>query len=131
MPKSTDKAISEDSSKAATDAATKMLELQTETLNNLAAQFVKTVNYSNEVNEIVSRKIIDLTAQQSAAASSAQEEFNKMGSGTSMPTDMNALTKMQQQYADFAMRHWTDTANRNAEWSKDLVARVMGVSLPK
>ena len=131
MPKSTDKAISEDSSKAATDAATKMLELQTETLNNLAAQFVKTVNYSNEVNEIVSRKIIDLTAQQSAAASSAQEEFNKMGSGTSMPTDMNALTKMQQQYADFAMRHWTDTANRNSEWSKDLVARIMGVSLPK
>ena len=131
MPKSTDKAISEDSSKAATDAAGKMLEVQSETLNNLAAQFAKTVNYSTQVNEIVSRKIIDLTTQQSAAASSAQEEFSKIVSGASMPADMNALTKMQQQYADAAMRHWTETAKRSAEWSKDLVARIMDISLPK
>ena len=131
MPKSTDKAISEDSSKAESDTARKMLELQTETVNNLAAQFVKTINYSTEVSEIVNRKIVDLASQQSAAASSAQEEFSKIGSGTSMATDIDTLTKMQQQYADFAMRHWTDTANRNAEWSKDLVARIMGVSLPK
>ena len=131
MPKSTDKAISDDSSKVATDAAGKMLELQSETLNNLAAQFVKTVNYSTEVNEIVSRKIVDLSAQQSAAVSSAQEEFSKIISGASMPADMNALAKMQQQYADAAMRHWTETAKRNAEWSKDLVMRIMDVSLPK
>jgi hypothetical protein len=131
MPKSTDKAISDDSSKVATDAAGKMLELQSETLNNLAAQFVKTVNYSTEVNEIVSRKIVDLSAQQSAAVSSAQEEFSKIISGASMPADMNALAKMQQQYADAAMRHWTETAKRNSEWSKDLVARIMDVSLPK
>ena len=131
MPKSTDKAISDDSSKVATDAAGKMLELQSETLNNLAAQFVKTVNYSTEVNEIVSRKIVDLSAQQSAAVSSAQEEFSKIISGASMPADMNPLAKMQQQYADAAMRHWTETAKRNAEWSKDLVMRIMDVSLPK
>jgi len=131
MPKPTDKAISEDSSKVVTDAAGKMLEMQTETLNNLAAQFVKTVNYSTEFNEIVGRKIVDLSAQQRAAASSAQEEFSKIGSGASLPTDMNALAKMQQQYADVAMRHWTETAKRNAEWSKDLIARIMDVSLPK
>jgi hypothetical protein len=131
MPKSTDKVISEDSSKAATDAASKMLEMQTETMNNLAAQFFKTVNYSTEVNEIVSRKIVDLTTQQSAAASSAQDEFSKIISGASMPADMNALTKMQQQYADVAMRHWNETAKRNAEWSKDLVARIIDVSMPK
>ncbi len=131
MPKVTDKAIPEDTNKTVSDTAGKMLELQSETLNNLAAQFVKTVNYSTEINEIVSRKIVDLSAQQSAAASSAQEEFSKMVSGSSMPADMNALAKMQQQYADAAMRHWTETARRSVEWSKDLVARIMDVSLPK
>jgi hypothetical protein len=131
MPKSTEKATHEDSSSAASDAAEKMLKMQTETLNNLAAQFVKTVNYSTEVSEIVSRKIVDLTTQQSAAASSAQEEFSKIASGASMPADINALAKMQQQYADAAMRHWTETAKRSADWSKDLVARIMDVSLPK
>ncbi len=131
MPKSTDKAASENSSKVSTDSAGKMFEMQTETMNNLAAQFVKTVNYSTEVNEIVSRKIVDLATQQSAAASSAQEEFSKIVSGASMSADMNALAKMQQQYADAAMRHWTETAKRSAEWSKDLVAQIMDVSLPK
>jgi hypothetical protein len=131
MPKSVDKATHEETTSAISDATGKMLELQTETLNNLAAQFVKTVKYSTEVSEIVSRKMVDLTNQQSAAASSAQEEFSKMVSGASMPSDMNALTKMQQQYADVVMRHWTETAKRSAEWSKDLVARIMDVSLPK
>ena len=131
MPKLTDKAAHEDSNSAVTDTADKMLKMQTETLNKIAAQFVKTVNYSTEVNEIVNRKIIDLNTQQSAAASSAQEEFNKIVSGASMPADMNALAKMQQQYADAAMRHWTEAAKRNAEWSKDLVSRIMDVSLPK
>ena len=131
MPKVTDKAIPEDTNKTATDTASKMMELQTEALNNLAAQFVKTVNYSTEVHEIVSRKIVDLSAQQSAAVSSAQEEFSKIVSSASMPADMNALAKMQQQYADAAMRHWTETAKRSAEWSKDLVMRIMDVSLPK
>ena len=131
MPKSTDKALAEDATTALNGATSKMLELQTETLNNLAAQFVKTVNYSTEVSEIVNRKIVDLAAQQSAAATAAQEAFSKINSGGSMPTDMHAISKMQQQYADIAMRHWTDTAKRNAEWSKDLVARIMGVSMPK
>ena len=131
MTKSTDKTISADSSKATTDAAGKLFELQTEILNNLAAQVVKTVNYSTEVNEIVNRKIVDLNTQQSAAASSAQAEFSQIVSGASMPADMNAFAKMQQQYADAAMRHWTEVAKRNAEWSKDLVARIMDVSLPK
>ena len=131
MPKPTYKATREDSSSAVTDAADKMLKMQTETLNNMAAQFVKTVNYSTEVNEILSRKMVDLNTQQSAAASSAQEEFSKIISGASMPSDMNALAKMQKQYADTAVRHWTETAKRNAEWSKDLVARIMEVSLPK
>jgi hypothetical protein len=129
MPKPTDKA--EESKKTVDDAAGKILDMQTDTLNKLAAQFVKTVNYSTEVNEIVSRKIVDLTTQQSAAATSAQEEFSKIVSVGSMPADMNALVRMQQQYADAAMRHWTETAKRNAEWSKDLVARIMDVSLPK
>lgn len=131
MPKPTEKATREDSNSAVTDAADQMLKMQTETLNNMAAQFVKTVNYSTEVNEILSRKMVDLNTQQSAAASSAHEEFSKMISGASVPADMNALAKMQQQYADSAMRHWTETAKRNAEWSKDLVARIMEVSLPK
>ena len=131
MPKSTDKAISEGASKAATDAKGKMLELQTEILNNLAAQFVKTVNYSTEVNEIVGRKIVDLTHQQSVAASSAQEELSKIASGGNLPTDLNAMVRLQQQYADTAMRHWTETAKRNAEWSKDLVTQIMQVPMPK
>lgn len=131
MPKSIDKATPEDSKSEMSDAAGKMLELQFETLNNLASQFVKTVNYSTEVSEIVSRKIVALTIQQSSAVSSAHEEFAKMLSSITAPADMNGLMKMQQQCADTAMRNWTETSKRNAEWSKDLVARIMEVSAPK